>query len=230
MPKEKWPLTLPEAIRTMRMAPDSATFNSPFERVYGKPPINRIETTLNPLKQFETKELKPYPEPISQEKINTKITDNGESVEVEINNGSKRVLRKVGKFLAQNVFNINEEIPVQELLQIKKDFAVNHVRKSNKRNYEKDKKFYVPLKQELCDYYRPLDPESKFSRKLARYWSGPYSVKLVNDKTAEIQKVDAITFEPIEGVKKVHISTLRPTLVLSLLNCSKLNDKAVWEK
>ena len=59
---------MPEAIRTMRMAPDSATFNSPFKRVYGKPPINRIETTLNPLKQFETKELKPYPEPISQEK------------------------------------------------------------------------------------------------------------------------------------------------------------------
>ena len=68
--------------------------------------------------------MKPYPEPISQEKVNTKITDNGESIEVETNNGSKRVLRKVGKFLVQNVFNINEEIPVQELLQIRKDFAV----------------------------------------------------------------------------------------------------------
>ena len=233
--KEKWPLTLPEAVRTIRMAPDTATANSPYERVYGKPPVNRIDMAINPMTPLETEELKPYPTQIEDENVNTLVIDQGDTIKVNIKDGTNRTLHKVNnsgrEVLVQNIANINV-IPPQEILQLKKDFNVNVKRISNKQNYEKRKDLYLPLVKELVDFYRPLDPDSKFSRKLAKYWDGPYIVHKVNpgEKSVEIKKFDVINFSPEDKIKRVHVAYLRPSLEFSFDTRAKLNDKAEWEK
>ena len=86
--------------------------------------------------------------------------------------------------------------------------------------------------KELVDFYRPLDPDSKFSRKLAKYWDGPYIVHKVNpgEKSVEIKKFDVINFSPEDKIKRVHVAYLCPSLEFSFDTHAKLNDKAEWEK
>ena len=82
------------------------------------------------------------------------------------------------------------------------------------------------------DFYRPIDPESPNSRKLAMFWSGPYVVRLIHEsqKTADIQMLNSETLKLEGKISKVHIHYLRPSLVLSFQNRAKLETRATWEK
>ena len=80
---------------------------------------------------------------------------------------------------------------------------------------------------------RPLDPESKSSRKLAFLWTGPFLVTKEHEggKTVDIVKVDPISMTTTEKKsRKAHISQVRPSLILAFSNRLKLNEKAPWEK
>ena len=136
--------------------------------------------------------------------------------------------------LIQHISNINE-IPTQEIFQIRKDQIAQNTHQRNAERYQKGKTLYVPLEKELVDYMRPLDPESKSSRKLAFLWTGPFLVTKVHEggKTVDIVKVDPISMATMATEKKsrkAHISQVRPSLILAFSNRLKLNEKAPWEK
>ena len=44
LPKEQWPDQIPMALYTMRCTPDTDTYTSAFERVYGRPPATQINS------------------------------------------------------------------------------------------------------------------------------------------------------------------------------------------
>ena len=83
----------------------------------------------------------------------------------------------------------------------------------------------------MVDYLRPLDPDSKSSRKLAMYFHGPYLIKQVNDnlKTAVIVELNDKTLDPISKPKQVHIAYLRPSLVYSFKYRANLANQISWE-
>ena len=237
-PKEKWPLTLSECLRTMRMCPGHKTSDSPFSRVFGKEPILRTESLLSPLlPNVPDTTLDPYPSHDDQPKIESEIVSETENQVVVKQNQETRVLNKCPKnsqMLIQHISNINE-IPTQELYQIRKDQIAQNTHQRNAERYQKGKTLYVPLEKELVDYMRPLDPESKSSRKLAFLWTGPFLVTKVHEggKTVDIVKVDPISMATMATEKKsrkVHISQVRPSLILAFSNRLKLNEKAPWEK
>ena len=78
---------------------------------------------------------------------------------------------------------------------------------------------------------RPLDPESKSSRKLAFFWNGPYKILKVHpsEKTAEIVELDQVTLEKKSKARKVHLTYLRPSLFLAFKNRLKINDAMPWD-
>ena len=86
-PKEKWPLTLSECLRTMRMCPGHKTSDSPFSRVFGKEPILRTESLLSPLLPNDPDTtLEPYPSHDDQPKIESEIVSETEQQLVVKNN------------------------------------------------------------------------------------------------------------------------------------------------
>ena len=231
--KEKWVLCLPEVLRTIRHSPDSATLKSAYERCFGKRSTNKIDLVINPLVPIETDSLKPLdPYPDIDIENNFSISENNDKITVTNNKDkSTRSLIKMDKYFIQNVNNINEIIPDAEIYQLEKDLKTNQVRDRNKRNYEKGKVLFRPIKNELVDYLRPLDPDSKSSRKLAMYFHGPYLIKQVNDnlKTAIIVELNDKTLDPISKPKQVHIAYLRPSLVYSFKYRANLANQIPWE-
>ena len=231
-PKEKWPLTLPEALKTINCAPDSSSITSPFSRVFGKNPVIRTDLTIGCPKTEENTDLKVYPPVVESEK--PVITETEDKIIIK-SQEQTRVLNK-GLFkpknlLIQEIANIQEEIPQQEIYQLQKDFARMRSHEQNQKQYTKRKRFYVPVENELVDYMRPLDPESKSSRKLAFFWNGPYKISKVypSEKTADIIELDQVTLEKVSKAKKVHLTYLRPSLFLAFKNRLKINEAMPWD-
>ena len=216
--KKEWPLMLKEALKTMRWSGPEG--NSPFHRVFGKPPSLRIDRT------FKTKNLKvqaeqtvPFPiQEVENEDLNPRIVDEKEDEVIVETNGKSRTLTRHPRnrnLLIQEINCINEEIPKQEIFQYQKDLQVNINHERNKKIYEKGKKIFIPIDNELVDYFRPLDPESTSSRKLAKFWAGPYRVIKANKFSSEIQELEPINLtKKIEAreVAKVQNTMLRPSL------------------
>ena len=230
--KEKWPLALPEALKTFNCSPDSSSTTSPFSRVFGKNPVIRTDLTIGCPKTEESKDLKAYPPVAEVEK--PEITETPEHVIIK-NQDQTRVLKKGlftnNKLMIQEVCNIQEEIPQQEMFQLKKDFARARSHEQNEIHYTKRKRLYVPIVNELVDFMRPLDPESKSSRKLAFFWNGPYQITKVHpsEKTAEIVELDQVTLEKVAKARKVHLTYLRPSLFLAFKNRLKINEAMPWD-
>ena len=73
---------------------------------------------------------------------------------------------------------------------------------------------------------RPLDPESKSSRKLAFLWTGPFLVTKVHEgeKTVDIVEIDPVSMTTVsKKSRKAHISQVCPSLILAFSNRLKLN-------
>ena len=222
-PKEKWPMTIREALKTMRCAPNSGLNDSPFCRLFGKQPVLHAETLMKPLLP-EDDPFSPYPNPIDQPTLPEPkiVSENDKEIIVKTDN-QIRVLNKhptASQYLIQHICSLHEEIPPQEIFQLAKDFQAARQHQKNASRYETKKVIYVPVVNEIVDHFRAIDPESKSSKKLAFFWDGPMAVTKINEgrKTVELQKIDPITMQKERKVKRVHCHYLRPSLIWTFAN------------
>ena len=243
LPKEQWPDQIPMALYTMRCTPDTDTYTSAFERVYGRPPATQInsltgvrteDNIIQEDKDIEVRkdvntDISPYP---NQEVEESKVIDDGDHVKVD----GRRLKKHPGKneeFYAE----VNSLAWQQEKHQTTKDKASEKRHYYNKESYGRRTKPWKPTPNELVDYKRQVDPSSPDSRKLARLWHGPYGLKTIlpGNKTAEI--VELAMNEENEWVqsrprkRRVYIGLLRPTLTFAFQNRPRGEDlKPEWIK
>ena len=238
--KEHWPDQIPLALYTMRCTPDTDTHTSAFERVYGYPPATQINTFtgVNPDENIIEEEptvvrtnvnetISPYSKKITEE--NTVMEQ-----EDHIEHQGRKLTKQPGKDREYYV-EVCSLAWQQEHHQTKKDDASEKKHHTNKGNLGKRTKNWIPIKNELVDYKRKIDPESIDSKKLARLWHGTYSVTDIKPggKTVDIQAMamnDHNEWVPAtKKTKQVYIGLLRPTLTLAFRNRPKNNNlKPDW--
>ena len=124
------------------MCPGHKTSDSPFSRVFGKEPILCTESLLSPLlPNVPDTTLEPYSSHDNQPKIESEIVSETEQQVVVKNNQETCVLNKCPqnqKMLIQHISNINE-IPNQEIYQIRKDLIAQNTHQRNAKRYQKGK-------------------------------------------------------------------------------------------
>ena len=237
-PKEDWPCFLPQALYTMRCAPDSSSKLSPFYRVYGKHPCTMLSTWLgrDPNDHLEivdgniildrdgTRYNDPYPTKPESIPETTIIREDDEHLVVKTGQDTRELSKiTLGEETCFSQVNAIPDGSFQEYAQAKRDQFAKKRHNENKRCFNKKKqpKFYWPIERELVDWDSPFDPNSKDSRKLSNKWIGPliclkryshpYTVQCarINVSTGEIER---------EGRRDIHVGDLRPTLQLAYNN------------
>ena len=285
-PKEKWPDALPEALYTMRCAPDSQTLESPYFRTFGQHPVTRVnrwfgrrpEDAVN-----ERKKWKPDPQPWSwnpadpeeevydagppmdkkaeqcqqhdhvawierttvdkegytdSEKVPyLKIPSNEEPRELYLSPRAVQdgvEMETICQVQDGGIHQLEDptapEPPyyapisskTQDDAQRRKDEARLHQHRQNKIHFDSKVQpvRYYPTLNELCDYFAPFDEDSKYNRKMASRWTGPFRVikKPDHEYTCTIRKLDpeTLNIDPTKVARRVYCGNLRPSLMLKM--------------
>ncbi len=234
--KEEWPKCLPEALYTMRCAPNSLSKESPFLRVFGKSPVTKVNVWFGQSDDLATidQPVQPWAPGEESDEDPQVISEDDTHVtfEIEGNKVSYEKIRAPGMtpedhpHLAQ-VFNVHDEA------QLRQDEASLKRHIQNSEVYQKSKpKFYSPILHEICDWKAPFDSDSQFNRKLAIQWKGPFKVvKKGHQFTVDIVPLDPATGSILPGKpRQVYVGDLRPSTIIKASSRPSGSWKPPWVK
>jgi hypothetical protein len=226
----------------MRCAPDSLSKESPFLRVFGRQPVTKVNIWFGqPEEQLGTVDqtIQPW-QPDDQ-------VENDDGPIIMEEDQDKVVIQQTtpaGEPFTQKYQKIRPEDPeeephlaaifnIQDEAQARKDSATAKRHETNKRVFKKKKQpeFYSPVCGELIDWHAPFDEDSKFSRKLAIRWRGPYRVmtKPNHAYTVEIATLDPTTLNLTgERPRQVYVGDTRPSTIIRLRERPRGDWKPPW--